>query len=204
MIKQKDWGGNIKTTWVTLAATNHSDTQREEFDYYATEPRAVEIWLNERKPQLTQTILEPSAGEGHMAEVLKSHGYNVICKDIVQRSYPLDGLWDFLKVEEHNPYSIVMNPPYKYALEFIEKAIEISDPGTDIWVFSKLQFLEGKERRKRLYDAQYLKEVDVYTGRVNCAKNGLIEKYKTSAVCYSFMRFNSIQSGDPPIIKWIN
>ena len=37
----KDWTGNKKTTFTTLGASNHTDHERAEHDYYATEPKAV-------------------------------------------------------------------------------------------------------------------------------------------------------------------
>ena len=39
----KDWTGNKATTYVTLGASNHSDYDRAENDYYATEPLAVDM-----------------------------------------------------------------------------------------------------------------------------------------------------------------
>ena len=41
----KDWIGNKKTTFVTLGASNHSDKEREINDFYATDPHALEIFL---------------------------------------------------------------------------------------------------------------------------------------------------------------
>ena len=41
----KDWIGNKAATFATLAASNHSKGEREVNDYYATEPKAVELLL---------------------------------------------------------------------------------------------------------------------------------------------------------------
>ncbi len=41
----KDWTGNRKTTFVTLGASNHSNHDRAENDYYATEPKAIDFLL---------------------------------------------------------------------------------------------------------------------------------------------------------------
>ena len=43
---------------------------------------------------------------------------------------------------------IITNPPYKYAKEFVEKALEVIPKGNKVAMFLKLQFLEGKARRK--------------------------------------------------------
>jgi len=45
---------------------------------------------------------------------------------------------------------IITNPPYKYELEFVEHALKIISKGNKVAMFLKLQFLEGK-KRKRLF-----------------------------------------------------
>lgn len=201
----KDWTGNQNSIYKCLGASNHCDEERQEHDLYSTDPEAVRIWLEERKPKLSKTILEPCAGLGHISEVLKEYGHKVISCDLVQRDYPLDKVWNFLEIPElgQNSYTIVTNPPFKFSTEFLEKAINISKPGTDIWFFLKLQFLETKARRERIFNNNWLREVDVYSSRVKCAKNGDFDMVNGSAVCYTFMRFNNA-SDEPPIIKWIN
>ena len=39
----KDWTGNNKSIYTCLGATNHSDNEREANDYYATEPKAIDV-----------------------------------------------------------------------------------------------------------------------------------------------------------------
>ena len=41
----KDWTGNKATTFAVLGASNHSSLTREANDYYATDPKAVELLL---------------------------------------------------------------------------------------------------------------------------------------------------------------
>ncbi len=41
----KDWTGNSKSTFVTLGASNHFDFDREDYDFYATEPKATQLLL---------------------------------------------------------------------------------------------------------------------------------------------------------------
>ena len=43
----KDWTGNSTSTFSTLAASNHSAGERQQHDYYATEPKAMELLLAE-------------------------------------------------------------------------------------------------------------------------------------------------------------
>lgn len=43
MKKEQDWTGNKKTTFATLGASNHTDHERADHDYYATEPLAADL-----------------------------------------------------------------------------------------------------------------------------------------------------------------
>lgn len=97
-------------------------------------------------------VWECACGEGHLSEVLKAHGYKVKSSDIIDRGYPGTEVIDFLKVSKENvkidfSRDIITNPPYKYAKEFVEHALDISMDGTKIAMFLKVQFLEGKARR---------------------------------------------------------
>lgn len=141
----KDWTGNSVALFKTIGATGHGLHEREENDYYATEPLATE-WLC-RLETFNHNILEPSCGEGNISEVLKSHGYNVINRDIIDRGY--GEVADFLS--DDNTYfdgDIITNPPYKYAQEFVEKALAIIPDGHKVAMFLKLTFLEGKSRKE--------------------------------------------------------
>lgn len=61
-------------TFITMGA-NGLVSNREENDFYATEPKATELLLE--KETFNKNILEPCAGMGHIRDVLVSHGYNV-------------------------------------------------------------------------------------------------------------------------------
>ena len=45
----KDWIGNSYSNYVCNGASNHSDGKRETNDFYATEPKAVEMLLEREK-----------------------------------------------------------------------------------------------------------------------------------------------------------
>ena len=45
----KVWRGNSKSAFVTIGASNHSKEERAEHDYYATEPKAIELLYRIRK-----------------------------------------------------------------------------------------------------------------------------------------------------------
>ena len=140
----KDWVGGSAAVFKTLGASNHTDAERQREDYYATEPKATE-WLCKLE-RFEGRILEPSCGEGHMSRVLEAAVYEVVSRDLVDRGY--GEVADFLAIDNLEwDGNIVTNPPYKYAQEFVEKALSIIPKGKKVAMFLKLTFLEGKARR---------------------------------------------------------
>ena len=135
---------NRSVAFTLLGASNHTDKNRQEEDFYATHPVAMEKLLE--REQFSSTVWEPAVGQGHLAEVLKNSGYEVICSDIVDRGYCNTKVQDFLRTTVRpakERVDIITNPPYKYAQEFVQHSLDISLPETKIAMFLKIQFLEG-------------------------------------------------------------
>lgn len=157
-----------------------------------------------RKNILPPVIWECACGEGHLSKVLEQHGFEVISTDLIYRGFgdpePLDFLKETLDDFEGD---IITNPPYKYALEFVEQALNSVQPGRKVAMFLKLQFLEGK-KRKEFFLHNPPKVVYVSSSRLNCAMNGDFEKYPSNnAICYAWFVWEKGFKGDP-VIKWIN
>lgn len=193
-----DWTGDTNSVMKALGASNHSDTVREQNDYYATDPKMVEALL--KVETFDKYIWEPACGEGHIAKVLEAHGYDVSSSDLIYRGYGDAEPYDFLK---HNDYlydmDIITNPPYKYALEFVEKALASISEGHKVAMLLKLQFLEGQKRR-RLFDKNPPQTVYIFSERQECAKNG--EFTGKSAVAYAWFIWRKGYYG-PTYLKWI-
>ena len=100
-----------------------------------------------------------SCGRGDLSKRLEDFGYNVRSSDLFDRGYGEVGI-DFLKTDEKWNGTILTNPPYIFAKEFCEHALDIVTPGNSVYMFLKLQFLEGKGR-KQLFDRKELKTVYV-------------------------------------------
>ena len=198
---EKDWSGNSKSVFSTLGASNHSKVDRENMDYYATDPKAMELLLQEE--DFCPLVWECACGQGHLSKVLEKHGYYVLSTDLVYRGFGSVVPFDFLK-EDAVVFSgdIITNPPYKYALQFVKKALETVRVGGKVAMFLKLQFLEGKER-KEFFLENPPKTVYVSSSRLLCAKNGEFKKGDSSAVAYAWFVWVKGFKGDP-VIKWIN
>lgn len=200
MSDNRDWTGNSRSAHATLGARNYALNDREVNDYYATEPKALELLLD--LEQFDPFVWECACGEGHLSEVLKKRGYIVRSTDLIDRGYGESGV-DFLKTTERFNGDIITNPPYKFAQEFVEHALEILTDGNKIAMFLKLQFLEGKARRT-MFEKSPPRTVYVSTGRLCCAMNGDFKKYsKSNAVTYAWFIWEKGFKGEPTI-RWFN
>lgn len=199
----KDWTGNKNSVFKTIGSSHHTDKEREHHDYYATDPIAAELLLKEET--LFPHIWGCASGENHLADVFKKHGYDVRISDIVQRT-PTTEVYDFLSMDNTSwDGDIVTNPPYRFATEFIYKALSIIREGNKVAMFLKLQFMEGKGR-KHLFTNFPPKVIYVSSSRINCAMNGHFEGLRTtggSAVAYAWYVWEKGYKG-PTTVKWIN
>lgn len=191
-----------RPVFVTLGASNHTNKRRQEEDFYATDPIAAKLLLEVEK--FSPNIWECACGEKHLSKVFEDAKYKVRSSDIINRCG--NEVFDFLSPENKVwDGDIITNPPYKYAKEFIEKALSIIPAGNKVAMFLKVQFLEGKERKK-LFREFPPKVVYVSSSRILCAKNADFEGMRQgggSAVAYAWYVWEKGYKGDT-IIKWIN
>lgn len=206
IMTSKDWTGNGKSTFIQLGASNHTAKEREVNDFYATDPIAVDKLLSQF--QLPHHIWECACGCGHLSKRLEELGYKVYSSDIVDREY--GDIADFLKCTippfmPRQQFAILTNPPYKYATEFIIKALELLDEGGLAVFLLKTTALEGKKRYERIYRTSPPKYIFQFTERLLCAKNGDFEGMRKgggSAVSYAWFVWQKGYCGET-VVKWI-
>ena len=199
---RRDWTGNSQAAFVTFGAEGHATHERAAYDYYATEPRAVELLLEQE--QFASTIWEPACGEGHISNVLQEHGYEVISTDLIDRGFGNGGV-DFLSCTApitDAPCDVITNPPYKYSTEFAEHALELIEDGQKMAMFLKLTFMESK-KRKPFFQKYPPRTVYVSSGRLTCGFNGQFHVHSAKAIAYAWYVWEKEFKGDP-VIKWIN
>lgn len=203
----KDWNGNANSIYKTLGASNHTVEDREVDDYYATDPIAIDKLLTVECP--SRFIWECACGENHLAKRLREKGYCVHASDIVERNSEIDSKQDFLGSENNYivgegcmAFDILTNPPYKYAKEFVLKALDLVSEGHKVYMFLKLTFLEGKTRYKELFSKYPPKTIYVFSERIKCAKNGNFEDISSSAVAYAWYVWEKGYQGKTTI-EWI-
>lgn len=197
----RDWTGNAKSIFTCNGASNHSEEERAQHDFYATDPTAVELLLE--RETFSPYIWECACGMGHISEALKKSGYNVKSSDIYDRGYPDTEVIDFLSLKKGDvkkdvPRDIITNPPYKFGKEFVKQALDISMDSAKIAMFLKLTFLESKSRKK-LFEEYPPKTIYVFSERIDCWKNGIKPEKSLKAVCYAWFIWEKGFTGDTVI-----
>jgi len=200
-MKNRNWIGNSKSVYSTLGSSSHTKEERQREDYYATDPKAIDLLFEQEMFDIN--IWEPACGEGHLSKRMTDLEsftlINVYSSDLIDRGF--GDVIDFLAIDNLEwKGDIITNPPYKYAQEFIEKSMQIIPEGNKIAMFLKLQFLEGK-KRKELFKLYPPKTVYVSSSRILCGMNGVFKG--SSAVAYCWYVWEKGYKGDT-IIKWIN
>lgn len=218
----KDWKGDSTSVFKALGASNHTDHERAGHEYYATDPLALDL-LSPHYP-IAHKVYEPSCGEGHLSKWLVAHGHDVLSTDIVDRGYGIGGV-DFFKVGEDGDifgdcqgtkllkewakgetFDILTNPPYNVSLDYVLHAIDLIPDDGHVLMFLKTTFLEGKQRKKLIFDVNPPRYVFQYSERILCAKNGdfdYMRRHGGSAVAYCFMVFQKQNDEKKTEVKWI-
>ena len=149
----KEWKGNSNSAHAAIAAHNgKGKSDRQEDDFYATDPEALEKlldgcseWLEESFNSLYPFgyIWECACGNGNLASTLiYRYGYKVYASDLKDRGYGISGI-DFLKTSKTKGDIILTNPPYSLATEFIEHALDILSDGGLYIALMNITYLAG-------------------------------------------------------------
>ena len=191
-----------------VGSTSHSSDQRESLDFYATDPKTLLLFLDriqEDKIKIDKNIWEIACGDGAISNALKERGYSVFSTDIVNRKASCDALFDLTKDDTLLKFygDILTNPPYSLVETFVRKSLSMVWDRAKVVMYLRLQFLEGKKRRK-LFEEFPPKYVYVHSSRQKTYKNNDLEKYgnKASAICFAWFIWEKGFQGDP-IIRWI-
>jgi hypothetical protein len=185
-----------------LGASNHSESDRQSEDFYATDPIVLE--LLSRKYNIPDVVMEPACGEGHLSKWLEAHGHKVYSSDLVDRGYGnIQNFFEMLSLPD-DCMCILTNPPYKYATEFVIHALELLPIGGQVVMFLKTTFLETERRYNEIFKFTPPRYVYQFIRRAMCAKNADFDEARKmgSAVSYAFFIWEKGYKGYT-IIDWI-
>jgi len=111
----------------TIIGGASSQNSRNAADFYATPPECtVALLKNYQRLFEGSRVWEPACGDGAISEVLKDHRLDVISTDLHSRGYGDSGI-DFLTAD-CTCGSIITNPPFNLAADFIEHAATMEVP----------------------------------------------------------------------------
>ncbi len=169
--------------------------KRKESDFYATPVEATEELL--RREKFEGSIWEPACGDGAISRTLNLWGYSeVYSSDIVDRGYtPAEVPLDFLTCMTRNTHNIITNPPFSLGTEFTIHALNCAT--RKVAIFNKLSFLEGIERKKKLYSLNMLRTVYVFSKRVSFGTGT-----KGGMMAFAWFVFDKSYNGKPQL-EWI-
>lgn len=174
-----------------------SSKNRNSNDFYQTPSSIVKQLLEVEN--FNSVILEPCCGNNAIVNVLLQNGYDVISYDLFHGENRKDFLTETEKYK-----TIITNPPFKMANEFIIKSFNIV---TDKSAFLlPLDYLHGKYRYDKIFSIRKPSRIYVFVRRPLFEKNirndGL---YKTGSTTFAWFIFDMVKSGkDDPNIKFID
>ena len=226
----KEWKGNKNSAHAAIAAhRGGGKSMRQEDDFYATDPIALEMLLNNCSKELkqefyncedswlqkvtanVQLIWEPAAGTGNLSNYLRERYYKVVASDLKFRGVKnvVEGI-DFLSIKDYKqkfkgatPRIILTDPPYSLATEFIEHALEILPEGGLYIALMNITYLAGQKRFQRVYSKGSLREIYVFSKRIECWKNGERPKDKCGSIAnYAWYVFQKGYKGQPTLF-WL-
>ena len=150
----------------------NANKDRHKDDFYATPTLATEKLL--QKECFSGLMWECACGDGAISKVLIKNGYDVYSSDLINRGYgeQLDFLQSNKEVD-----NIITNPPFNLSTEFTLHALKLSNK--KVIMLNKLSFLEGIKRNKEIFSQNKLKNIYVFSKRLNFRKysgemNGLM------------------------------
>ena len=192
----------------------HSTTERAKDDFYMSSGDiAHALWRcilfgmknSSRTYEFVVDTLfvDSSVGTGVLLHDIEEQYADTIGYDIVDRGYPNTIVQDYLTVDKlPDNCMIVENTPFKLTLEFVKHSLSLLCRGGGvICTLQKIQFLEG-QARKQFFEENPPEYVFVFSKRTNTYRNGDMEKYKSSAMCFCWFIFRKGYQGDTKV-KWI-
>jgi hypothetical protein len=192
----KDWTGNKTSSITTGGFHNNSLHDRDVNDFYATSPEALEKLLQHES---FDNVWECACGTGHLSKVLLEKGILGKESDLIDRGR--GELIDFLNHNVDWRGDIITNPPYKFATEFVYKALDTLKDGRKVAMIFPQRYLSSK-RRYKLFTEYPPKIVYAFSGRVSCALNGDFSLHSNSAVDYLWIVWQKGYKGET-ILRWI-
>jgi hypothetical protein len=168
--------------------------QRKKSDFYET-PYCLTIELL-KLIKLKEPILEPACGDKAIVKILLKEYENVDFYDIKHGQ-------DFL-LETNKYKTIITNPPYSLAFQFIQKAKQLCN---DFYFLLPLSYLHGKQRLDYIYKDKTFPLNCIYVfDRYPMLGDPLRKdnKINTGMMVYAWYHFSNKPEYKEPLIRFID
>ena len=175
-------------------AQTDDPANRETHDFYPTWPPATRALLAVER--FEGAVWEPACGDGAISRELLAAGYAVTSTDLIDRGYG-EGGRDFLMEWAPIAPNIVTNPPFRWAIEFVDRALQLTTG--KVALFLRLAFLEGVERGK-WFPGTPLARVYVMSRRVPMGRGKLAgEGEGNGVIAFAWFVWEHGHVGDPAL-----
>lgn len=187
-----------------MSATNRGSNVRNKDDYYITPEWAILKFLENYSLDRDGIIFEPSAGNGAFIKALrKKKYYNTIISNEIRKEersnlkiisdicYFRDYLDTQNFINEDFRYqvkTVITNPPYKYAIEFIENSLYLF-PNAEIIMLLRINFF-GAQKRYDFWQRNMVTDLHVLSKRPSFREDG-----GTDATEYAYFIWNGKGGG---------
>lgn len=162
---------------------------------------ACEFLRTRGQPLEGKCVAEPCANRGYMVRPLLEQGAVVLASDV--HDYGVGySVQDYLFGPAADLDQVdwtFMNPPFRLAAQFIERALQLS--GVGVAAIVRTAFLEGKERYSSLFSVRPPWAVAVHCERVPMFR-GRVDAAGASATSYSWLFWRTDTDERLPI-DWI-
>lgn len=177
----------------------------KDLDYYPTPPFATKSLCDViARSHVTyeQSVREPAAGGGHMAQVLNDYFGSVECADVHDygMGYKVE---NYLAAPRRPVDWVITNPPFKVAERFVQKALHEAEKG--VAMLCRLQFLETRGRWARLFCIEPPTHVLVFSDRLRMVAGRLPTKHdERSALTFAWFVWDKVWGvGVSPRLEWL-
>ncbi|BCI68106.1 hypothetical protein [Acetobacter aceti] len=175
-----------------------SGYERNDDDWYQEPEWATDALLAVERPFVGR-VMDPCCGGGNIVRRLRDARCMTSASDCAPR-------WDEACVVPYQlalswkPVSVISNPPYDQAQDFIETALKFTKDR--VCVLLRLAFLEGMKRYDWFQTAP-LARVWVFSRRVSMPPGGKHIPAKGGSIAYAWFVFEKGHRG-PPQIGWLD
>jgi hypothetical protein len=171
---------------------------RQDAEFYRTPAWATHALLGRVK--FSNPCWEAAAGDGALADVLAEHGYEVLATDLYNYNNPgIQSGVDFLTVATTSVGSVVTNPPFSLAEQFIWKALKCATDS--VGMLLRLGFLES-EKRIGLWTSTPLERVLIFSRRLTMWRPDDPDRSENGQIPFAWYIWRHGYEGKPTI-EWI-